>query len=98
MRCWIRITICAPPISTRASPTQPSLSFSPQELVTKATFTYRVIRVDEEAAANVVYINSVLLHLDDRAIPQSFAVSIPLALTEYCNTCRQFQSDKGRNL
>ena len=44
-------------------------------MVSRATFAYRVTRVDEEAAANAVYANGVILHLDHRTIPESFPVS-----------------------
>jgi len=38
------------------------------------TFAYRVMRVDEENAANVLYANGVILHLDPRLIPESFPI------------------------
>ena len=44
-------------------------------MVSRATFAYRVTRVDEEAAANAVYAIGVILHLDHRTIPESFPVS-----------------------
>ena len=46
---------------------------------------YKFIQVDEDEAANVLYCNDTLVHLDSQQIPKGFAVSLHNLLTNY--TC-----------
>ena len=66
-----------------------------QEAISRATFAYRVARVEEQAAANVLYVNGVILHLDHTIIPDSHAVSIYIGV----GTCgKGFASENRGNV
>ncbi|XP_067940770.1 N(G),N(G)-dimethylarginine dimethylaminohydrolase 1-like [Watersipora subatra] len=45
-----------------------------QEMISHSTFAYRVTRVEEREAANCLYANGVILHLDHSSIPDSYPV------------------------
>ncbi|XP_067940927.1 N(G),N(G)-dimethylarginine dimethylaminohydrolase 1-like isoform X1 [Watersipora subatra] len=45
-----------------------------REVIARSTFTYRVTRVEEREAANCLYVNGVILHLDHSSIPDSYPV------------------------
>ena len=46
-----------------------------QEIRNSGAIGYKYITVDEDAAANVIYANNVLLHLANDQIPRGSAVS-----------------------
>jgi dimethylargininase len=61
-----------------------------REIMSVATYTYRVVWLNEPVAANTFYINHVLVHLCDSMIPNSFGIfenkidynRIPIELSE----------------
>jgi len=54
-----------------------------QEIRNSGAIGYKYITVDEDAAANVIYANNVLLHLANEQIPRGSAVSD--ALYSFCS-------------